>query len=54
VGVTIACNFYDQHGGDALFDIGNSAISLAVQDLARERGKIVVHSGSASRFGIAA
>jgi branched-chain amino acid transport system substrate-binding protein len=32
----------------AIFDIGNSSISLAVQDLARERGKIVVHVGSAT------
>ena len=48
VGVTLSRNFYDQQNGDAIFDIGNSAISLAVQDIARERGKIVVHSGSAT------
>jgi branched-chain amino acid transport system substrate-binding protein len=48
VGVTLARSFYDQQNGDAIFDIGNSAISLAVQDIARERGKIVVHSGSAT------
>jgi branched-chain amino acid transport system substrate-binding protein len=48
VGVTLARSFYDQQNGDAIFDIGNSGISLAVQDIARERGKIVVHSGSAT------
>ena len=48
IGVTLARSFYDQQNGDAIFDIGNSGISLAVQDIARERGKIVVHSGSAT------
>lgn len=48
VGVTLARNLYDQQGIDAIFDIGNSAISLAVQDLARERGKVLVHVGSAT------
>lgn len=48
VGVNLARNLYDQQGVDAIFDIGNSAISLAVQDIARERGKIVVHVGSAT------
>jgi branched-chain amino acid transport system substrate-binding protein len=32
---------------DAIFDLSYSAASLAVQDLARERKKIVVHVGSA-------
>ncbi|MFG1378748.1 ABC transporter substrate-binding protein [Xanthobacter autotrophicus] len=32
---------------DAIFDLSNSAASLAVQDIARERNKIVVHVGSA-------
>jgi hypothetical protein len=31
VGVTIARNFYDQQGGDALFDIGHSAISRGLR-----------------------
>jgi branched-chain amino acid transport system substrate-binding protein len=48
VGVNLARSLYDQQGADAIFDIGNSAISLAVQDIARERGKIVVHVGSAT------
>ena len=48
IGASLARNLYDQQGVDAIFDIGNSAISLAVQEIARERGKIVVHSGSAT------
>lgn len=48
IGVNLTRNLYDQQGVDAIFDIGNSAISLAVQDMARERGKIVVHVGSAT------
>ncbi|MDR3464896.1 MAG: ABC transporter substrate-binding protein [Xanthobacteraceae bacterium] len=48
LGATLARELYDVQGVDAIFDIGNSAISLAVQEIARERGKIVVHSGSAT------
>ena len=48
VGVALARQMYDQQGVDAIFDIGNSAISLAVQEIARERGKILIHTGSAT------
>jgi branched-chain amino acid transport system substrate-binding protein len=48
VGVSRARDLYDQQGVDAIFDIGNSAISLAVQNMARERGKVLVHVGSAT------
>jgi branched-chain amino acid transport system substrate-binding protein len=48
VGVSLARDLYDQQGVDAIFDIGNSAISLAVQNMARERGKVLVHVGSAT------
>jgi branched-chain amino acid transport system substrate-binding protein len=47
VGVSLALQAFDQQGVDALFDIGNSAVSLAVQDIARQRGKILIHVGSA-------
>jgi branched-chain amino acid transport system substrate-binding protein len=46
VGLELARRFYDADSGDAIFDIGNSAISLGVQTLARANGKIVVHIGS--------
>ena len=48
VGVSLARDLYDQQGVDAIFDIGNSAISLAVQNMSRERGKVLVHVGSAT------
>lgn len=48
IGVNLARQLYDQQNVDAIFDIGNSAISLAVQDLSRERGKVLVHVGSAT------
>jgi branched-chain amino acid transport system substrate-binding protein len=48
IGVSLARDLYDQQGVDAIFDIGNSAISLAVQNLSRERGKVLVHVGSAT------
>ena len=46
IGLALARRFLEADGGDSIFDIGNSAISLGVQRLARERGKIVVHIGS--------
>ena len=46
IGLSLARSFYDRDGGDAIFDIGNSAISLGVQELARQKQKIVVHVGS--------
>jgi branched-chain amino acid transport system substrate-binding protein len=48
IGISLARDLYDQQGVDAIFDIGNSAISLGVQNLARERGKVLVHVGSAT------
>ena len=48
IGVSLAREMYDQQGVDAIFDIGNSAISLAVQNMSRERGKVLVHVGSAT------
>ncbi len=49
VGVSLALQAYDQQGVDALFDIGNSAVSLAVQDIARQRGKILIHGDGGAR-----
>jgi len=47
IGVALARSAFDEKGVDAIFDIGNSAVSLAVQDIARQRGKILIHVGSA-------
>ena len=46
LGVALALQAYDRDDAEAVFGIGNSAIALAVQDIARQRGKILVH-GSA-------
>ena len=48
LGIGLARQIYDQQGVGAIFDIGNSTISLGVQEIARERGKIVIHVGSAT------
>jgi branched-chain amino acid transport system substrate-binding protein len=48
VGTAIARKWLSVDGVDAIFDIGNSAISLAVQNLARENDRVVVHISSAS------
>lgn len=47
IDVSLARSAYDEKDVDAIFDIGNSAVSLAVQDIARQRGKILIHVGSA-------
>lgn len=47
IGTALATQAYDEAGVDAIFDIGNSAISLTVQEIARQRRKILVHVGSA-------
>jgi branched-chain amino acid transport system substrate-binding protein len=47
IGLALARRFYTEQHGDVIVDIGNSAISLAVQDLARSMGKVVIHVGSA-------
>jgi branched-chain amino acid transport system substrate-binding protein len=47
IGVTSARRGFDVEGVDALVDISNSAVSLAVQNLAKDKGKVVLHVGSA-------
>ena len=46
LGVQIARRWYDADGVDAIVDVPNSAIALAVQGLARERAKALLISGS--------
>lgn len=48
VGSGVARQWYETRQVDMIADIGNSAVSLAVQSLARERGKVVMHVGSAT------
>jgi len=48
VGSGVARQWYETGQVDMIADIGNSAVSLAVQALARDRGKVVMHVGSAT------
>lgn len=45
IGSTIARKWFDVEGVDAIADLTNSAVALAVQGLAQERGKITLASG---------
>src|SRR5262249_48857450 len=44
----IARGWFDRQGVTAIADLTNSAVSLAVQQLARERGKITLFTGPAT------
>ncbi|HYD66846.1 ABC transporter substrate-binding protein [Azospirillum sp.] len=48
VGALAARQLIDVNGADAFVDISNSAVSLAVQELARNADKVVLHVGSAT------
>ena len=47
IGVALAKQAYERDNVAALFDIANSAVSLAVQEIARGDGKVLVFVGSA-------
>ena len=47
-GVGLARSWYDSEGVDAIFDISQSAIALGIQQLAREKNKIIIFTGAAS------
>ncbi len=53
VGLSIARRWYDQEKVDAIFGLGNSAVALAVQNLAREKQKIdiVIAAGTTDLTG---
>lgn len=48
IGATLARAWYDRDGVDAIFDINNSSVAVAVGNLARERNKMVILTGTAS------
>jgi branched-chain amino acid transport system substrate-binding protein len=48
IGSGVLRKWLDVDGVEAVFDLGNSAVSLAAQQIVRERNKIIVHSTSAS------
>jgi branched-chain amino acid transport system substrate-binding protein len=46
VGASIARGWYDQDGVDAIFDIPQSAVAIAVGQVAREKDKVVVFTAA--------
>jgi len=46
VGVAIARRWYEKEGIDAIFDLPNSAIALAVADMTAQKNKVFVGSGA--------
>ncbi|MBV9906296.1 MAG: ABC transporter substrate-binding protein, partial [Hyphomicrobiales bacterium] len=48
VGLAVARQWYDERGVRAIFDITNSGVGLAVQDLAKARNRIVIFDSASS------
>jgi len=48
VGLQIAKQWYDERGVRAIFDITNSGVALAIQDLAKARNRIVIFDSASS------
>ena len=48
VGLAIARQWYDERGVRAIFDITNSGVALAIQDLAKARNRLVIFDSAAS------
>lgn len=48
VGATVARRWFDRDGVDAVVDVPNSAVALAVAEVAREKDKVCLASGAAT------
>lgn len=48
VGATIAREWFDRDGVDVIIDVANSAVALAVSQIARERNKVLLATGPAT------
>src|SRR5947207_5652372 len=46
IGAAIAGRWFDTEGVDMIIDLPNSAVALAVADVARDRNKVVIGSGA--------
>jgi branched-chain amino acid transport system substrate-binding protein len=46
IGSTIARQWYDQEGVDAIFDVPTSSVALAVSQVTREKNKVFMDSGA--------
>jgi branched-chain amino acid transport system substrate-binding protein len=50
IGAAIARKWFDADGVDVIVDIANSAVSLAVSGLVKDRNKLVIHNSAASEL----
>ncbi len=48
VGLAIARQWYDERGARAIFDITNSGVALAIQELAKARNRLVIFDSASS------
>jgi branched-chain amino acid transport system substrate-binding protein len=48
VGMAIGREWYDARGVEAIFDVSNSGVGLALQNLAREKDKVVIFDSASS------
>ncbi len=48
IGMAIARQWYDERGVEAIFDITNSGVALAIQELAKSRHKLVIFDTASS------
>jgi branched-chain amino acid transport system substrate-binding protein len=48
VGAALARRWYDQDGVDVIMDLPNSGVALAVQQIGREKRRVVIHSSAAA------
>ena len=48
VGSSIARKWYDSEGVQAIFDVPTSSVALAVNDVTKEKNKVMVNSGAGS------
>jgi branched-chain amino acid transport system substrate-binding protein len=48
IGLAIARQWYDERGVRAIFDITNSGVALAIQDLAKSRNRLVIFDSASS------
>jgi branched-chain amino acid transport system substrate-binding protein len=46
LGSSIVRRWYDEEGVDLVVDVPNSSVALAVQAIAKERGKLVIYAGA--------
>lgn len=48
IGASLAREWYDQKGVDAIFDVQTSSVALAVSDITKAKNKVMVNSGAGS------